>query len=143
MQSCKNCRYQQVHACLGRICLHKPAKEGKGEKYVSCIDVGCCQYYIPYKDAETTYRIERITDMDGRDKTEGRYPLRIGRLCTKPLISIGFPARIVYLENADGSDYSGKMYLTTPVSTAKETDNELTVVTEESIYHFRKERPKE
>ena len=143
MKNCKNCYYQEVSPIYGRICQHKPSMEGTEaeEEFISCMGMEYCDYYIPYKEVETTYRITKITDREGKDRTDGRYPLRIGRLCTKPYIKIGFPMWMLYLENADGSDYSGKVYATSPIVEETEIEDSLTVTTKNSIYYFKKEKP--
>ena len=142
MEKCNSCFYQE-DLFFGSICQHKPSMEGTEAEaeYLDCLDIDECKYYIPYKEEDTTYRIERITDRDGNDRTEDKYPQRIGRLCKKPQASIGYCARVFYLENADGSDYSGKMLLTTPVSDIKEDEDTLTLTTKRSVYYFRKEKP--
>ena len=35
------------------------------------------------------YKVVSITDREGNPRTDGRYPDRIGRICTKPNVRIG------------------------------------------------------
>ena len=65
------------------------------------------------------YKIKRIIHSGlrgtrGIDRTDGRYPLRIGRTVDLNLndIKIGCSMILKYLKNADGSDYSN-MFLKT------------------------------
>lgn len=38
-----------------------------------------------------TYRVVSITDRKGNPRIEGRYPLRVGRMCKKPTPRNGEP----------------------------------------------------
>ena len=71
--------------------------------------VGVVKKYVE----PTEYRIVDIRDANTRQaRTDGRYPLRIGRIVKKPKPHLGIPMVIEYLRNSNGSDYSG-MYLRT------------------------------
>ena len=68
------------------------------------------------------YKIKRIIHSGlrgtrGIDRTDGRYPLRIGRTVDLNLndIKIGCPMILKYLKNADGSDYSNMVLKTSNV----------------------------
>lgn len=143
MKNCKNCYYQEVDPIYGRICQHKPSMEGTEaeEEFISCMGMEYCDYYVPYKEMETTYRIVKVTDHEEKDKTDGRYPLRVGRLCKKPVVKENRPMILFYLENADGSDYGGKMLVTSNIEKAEETDETLEVTTRNSVYYFKKIEP--
>ena len=140
MNNCKNCYYQQL-SFLGRICQHKPSMEGTEAiaEYVYCNEINLCEYYSCYKEIEDTYRIIKITDKEGNDKSDGRYPIRIGRLCKKPLKDDLDRLFIYYLENADGSDYSGKVLRTSRIENISEIEDQMIVETINSIYYFKKE----
>lgn len=84
------------------------------------------------------YRIVFITNKKGIERTDGRYPLRIGRICKKPRPVIGYPMEIEYIANADGSDYSGRCLRTSRVTTVQEHRNLIQVETMNSIYRFVK-----
>lgn len=88
--------------------------------------------------AEERYRIALITDKEGNPRTDGRYPLRIGRICKKPEPVIDYPMEIEYISNADGSDYSGRYLRTSRVQTAYKFWNWIQVETINSIYQFEK-----
>lgn len=87
---------------------------------------------------EERYRIVLITDKEGIQRTDGRYPLWIGRICEKPQPVIGYPMEIEYIANADGSDYSGRYLRTSRVTTVQEHRNLIQVETINSIYRFEK-----
>lgn len=84
------------------------------------------------------YRITMIKDKSGVPRTDGRYPIRIGRICLKPVPILDCPMCIEYLENADGSDYSGRYLQTSSVERVSEHDNVIEVETKNSIYRFEK-----
>lgn len=86
----------------------------------------------------TEYRIVDIRDARTRQtRTDGRYPLRIGRIVKEPKPHIGIPMFVEYIRNADGSDYSGMTLRTSRVcgSFINEKDN-LVVETMNSVYEF-------
>lgn len=84
------------------------------------------------------YKITLIADKDGQPRTDGRYPLRIGRICKKPEPILDCPICIEYLQNADGSDYSGRFLRTSTVQCVSEHDNIIEIKTRNSIYKFEK-----
>ena len=69
----------------------------------------------------TEYKIIKITDLNGNDRTDGRYPIRIGRTCMIDLddINKNLPMYIDYLKDADGSDYSDNYLMTSRVQSAE------------------------
>lgn len=84
------------------------------------------------------YRIVDIRDAKTRiTRSDGRYPLRIGRIVKKPNPHLGLPMILEYVSNADGSDYSGNVLRTTRVcgSFINKKDN-LVVETVNSAYEF-------
>lgn len=84
------------------------------------------------------YRIVDIRDAKTRiTRSDGRYPLRIGRIVKKPNPHLGLPMILEYVRNADGSDYSGNVLRTTRVcgSFINKKDN-LVVETVNSAYEF-------
>ena len=90
------------------------------------------------KVAETdeSYRIVNIKDINtGFSRIDGRYPLRIGRICKKP---IPFYPYIDYLKNADCGDYSGFTLHISTVQNHEEVGNKIIVTTQNSIYEFEK-----
>ena len=84
------------------------------------------------------YRIVDILDAKTRvTRSDGRYPLRIGRITKKPNPRIGLPMILEYVRNADGTDYSGNILRTSRVcgSFINERGN-LVVETTNSVYEF-------
>ena len=84
------------------------------------------------------YRIVDILDAKTRiTRSDGRYPLRIGRITKKPNSHIGLPMILEYVRNADGTDYSGNILRTSRVcgSFINEKGN-LVVETINSVYEF-------
>ena len=84
------------------------------------------------------YRIVDIRDAKTRiTRSDGRYPLRIGRITKKPNPHIGLPMILEYVRNADGTDYSGNILRTSRVcgSFINEKGN-LVVETTNSVYEF-------
>jgi hypothetical protein len=88
------------------------------------------------------YRISDILYTDGpnrfEQRTDGRYPQRIGRICEKPRPTLGLPMYINYIANTDGSDYSGYQLRTSTVNGITEQDDCIVVATINSIYRFIK-----
>lgn len=46
------------------------------------------------------YKVVSITDREGNPRTDGRYPDRVGRICTKPNVRIGEQMVIQWISNA-------------------------------------------
>ena len=85
------------------------------------------------------YRIVSVTDLSGYDREDGRYPLRVGQICTKPFAAEGYNMVIHYLRNRDGSDYSNKCLWTSRVSKVIYRNNgDIVVYTKHTIYTFEK-----
>lgn len=84
------------------------------------------------------YRITMITDKNGTPRTDGRYPMRIGRICKNPIPFLNYPPCIEYLENSDGSDYSERYLRISSVERVSEHDNVIEVETKNSIYRFER-----
>ena len=84
------------------------------------------------------YKIIKITDRDGNDRTDGRYPERIGRTCEKPFARVGLRMEIEYVTKADGTPYTGKFLYTSNVIQVEENGNKLTVTTMNSVFYFEK-----
>jgi len=91
-----------------------------------------------YVEPVEEYRIVDIRDVaTGQARMDGRYPLRIGRVCNKPNPQINLPMTVDYLRNADGSDYSGKCLRTSRVMNISVNEKENIVVkTMNSEYEF-------
>lgn len=63
------------------------------------------------------YKIKNITDLNGVKRTEGRYPLRIGRIIDgeESIIQVGSPAFLVYMTDEKGDMLVGKCLRTSTV----------------------------
>ena len=82
------------------------------------------------------YRIVDIRDAKTHiTRSDGRYPLRIGRITKKPNPHIGLPMILEYVRNADGTDYSGNILSRVCGSLINEKGN-LVVGTMNSVYEF-------
>ena len=89
---------------------------------------------------DTIYRIIDIQDAEShRTRTDGRYPLRIGRTCKNLEVHKGAPLILEYVANADGSDYSNYTLRTSTVLGYEELGGRISVQTMHSIYIFEKE----
>lgn len=85
------------------------------------------------------YRIIEITGNDGCPRTDGRYPLRIGRICTEPKPIIDYPLYIEYLKERDGSDCYGWLRTSSVVDCmTSDTKDKIVVQTKNSRYVFEK-----
>jgi len=97
-----------------------------------------------YGKVADEYRIIDIQDIFTRKtRIDGRYPLRIGRICKEPKPVLGKSAEIEYLKNADGSDYSNRFLRISRVSAIILTENTLEIATMNSIYSFEKVEEKQ
>lgn len=83
------------------------------------------------------YKITRITDRDGNDRTDGRYPKRIGRICNKPFARLGYRMEIEYVAEPDGTPYNKFLYTSLVIQVIEQGGN-LTVITKNSVYYFEK-----
>ena len=81
------------------------------------------------------YKVISITDRGGKPRTDGRYPLRIGRICGKPYTRLGEPMEITWVSQSDGMPYVGE-FRTSFVISVMEVNGTLTVTTRNSIYTF-------
>ena len=91
-----------------------------------------------------TYRVVSITDRKGNPRIEGRYPLRVGRMCKKPTPRNGDAMMIEWLAQPDGTPYVG-MIVTSMVIGFKTEDRGkyIEVTTKNSIYTFERVREKQ
>lgn len=91
------------------------------------------------------YKITKITHSgtkgeSGQDRTDGRYPMRIGRTVDLNLsdIKIGCPMILKYLKNADGSDYSNMYLRTSRVMAIIRMPKTVFIETMNTIFEFQK-----
>lgn len=83
------------------------------------------------------YKVVSITDREGNPRTDGRYPDRVGRICTKPNVRIGEQMVIQWISNADGTPYVGELTTSMAISYI-EIKGKITVTTRHSVYTFEK-----
>lgn len=95
------------------------------------IQVKRCPDYSEYKI------IDIRSTATGETRNDGRYPLRIGRIVSRPIVYLDWSMSIPYLRDADGSDYSGHALWTSRVGdlSINEKGN-LVITTMNSIYEI-------
>ena len=93
-----------------------------------------------------TYKIKSISHSGrkgnrGVERTDGRYPLRIGRTVNIDLKNLleGTPLILSYVKDEKGNDYSGYLRCSMIQSIHIVSENLFTVETNNSIYEFEKE----
>ena len=84
------------------------------------------------------YRITDITK-DGRTRTDGRYPLRIGSLVEILDMNVGWRLTLGYLKDAEGNEKSGVLSTSRIVKIDSTFSlDEITVTTLNSVYTLTK-----
>lgn len=84
-------------------------------------------------------RIKSITNKDGSERTDDRYPLRKGCMGKMYFLELGVPMLFEYTEDNQGNEKSG--YLRSSIVEnykLSEDENELIVYTMNSVYYFEK-----
>jgi hypothetical protein len=89
-------------------------------------------------DKMERYKIIGITHKDGTPRNDGRYPLRIGRICEEPKAHFGLPMTINYIAKADGTDYRGCSLRTSRVMDIGKSEYRIQIETLNSIYEFER-----
>lgn len=69
------------------------------------------------------------------DRSDGRYPLRVGRICELGKVDMGLPLIIRWIEDQNGNDYSGTLSCSRVKGLSLE-ENIFTVETINTIYRF-------
>lgn len=91
------------------------------------------------KEAPKIYIITKITDLNGNDRIDGRYPLRIGRRCA---FGLGEPSpnmiMAICYRPRQNDDYAGTLR-TSIVKKVQHIENGIIVTTQNSIYYFKEE----
>lgn len=84
------------------------------------------------------YKIKKITHLDGTERTDGRYPLRVGRIVSgeDSVIVIGLPAILSYMTDENGEECVGKYLRTSIVHSIDHdyTNMDIKFTTHNSIY---------
>ena len=84
-----------------------------------------------------SYKITSITHLDGTPRMDGRYPLRVGRVCS----FLYEPATdqcmyLNWIRNSDGSAYSGYLRTSLVKQIERHADGTLIITTCNSVYTF-------
>lgn len=85
------------------------------------------------------YFLENITYKNGRTRTDGRYPNRIGSTVSfkvEPMEKYPFCFR--YVKYDKGECIEDHISITSPVKSIKSSKEYVVIYTEKSIYHFKK-----
>lgn len=92
------------------------------------------------KETPKIYLITKITDLEGNDRVDGRYPLRIGRRCA---FGLGEPSpnmiMAICYRPRQSDDYAGTLH-TSVVQKIQRIENGIIVTTKNSVYHFKEEK---
>lgn len=84
-----------------------------------------------------TYKVKSITDLDGNPRTDGRYPLRIGRVCEfLNAVTVGQCLYIKWILNSDGLPYGGWIRTSLVCDWSMSASGCVVVTTCNSIYTF-------
>ena len=84
------------------------------------------------------YRITDITK-DGKTRTDGRYPLRIGSLVEIVDMCVGWRLNLAYVKDAEGNEKSGFLSTSQVVKIDNTpTSDVITVTTLNSVYTLTK-----
>ena len=77
-----------------------------------------------------------------KDRTDGRYPLRVGRICELEQCDMGLPLIIRWITDQNGNDYTGTLRCSRVMGLSQETniftgEYIFTVETLNTIYEFK------
>ena len=120
--------------------------EGK-ERAIEAVNQACqiaCDIMCDYrKDKHMLYRITKITHTGtfgekGTNRTDGRYPLRIGRIVEMKYdsIEISVPTTLHYVRDSDGSPLIFKYIRTSDVVSKSKNNNKVVITTRNSVFEF-------
>ena len=84
-----------------------------------------------------TYKIKSITGKDGNERTDGRYPSRIGCIGRIYFLEIGKPMVFEYLKDNQGNEKCGYLRSST-IENYDSYENGTTVYTMNSVYYLEK-----
>lgn len=74
------------------------------------------------------------------DRTDGRYPLRVGRVCKLEQVDMGLPLIIRWVKDQNGNDYCGTLRCSKVKGLSQSItpkENIFTVETINTIYRFK------
>ena len=117
------------------------------ERAVEAVNQACkiaCDIMRDYrKDKHMLYRITKITHTGtfgekGTNRTDGRYPLRIGRIVEMKYdsIEISVPTTLHYVRDSDGSPLIFKYIRTSDVVSKSKNNNKVVITTRNSVFEF-------
>lgn len=117
------------------------------ERAVEAVNQACkiaCDIMCNYrKDKHMLYKITKITHTGtsgekGTNRTDGRYPLRIGRVVEMvfPLIEVGIPMTINYVYDADGTPLRFQCLHTSVVVSKIKNNKKVVITTRNSVFEF-------
>lgn len=117
------------------------------ERAVEAVNQACkiaCDIMRDYrKDKHMLYRITKITHTGtygekGTNRTDGRYPLRIGRVVEMvfPLIEVGIPMTINYVYDVDGTPLRFQCLHTSVVVSKIKNNKKVAITTRNSVFEF-------
>lgn len=81
------------------------------------------------------FEIIKITHKDGIDRTDGRYPMRIGRRCKLHIYGCDTPALLEYIPR-ENEDYQGVLR-TSCVESIEAVNGIYTITTMNSVYYLK------
>lgn len=106
-------------------------------------EMACSMMRAYRKDMHMLYKITRITHTgtygkEGTDRTDGRYPLRIGRIVEMRYdsIGIGIPMTLNYIRDSDGTPLRFKYIRTSDVVSKSKNNNKVVITTRNSVFEF-------
>lgn len=79
------------------------------------------------------FKIVKITDRDGNDRTDGRYPVRVGCTGEIALLETGYSMLFSYAQDAGGNSKSGTLQ-TSIVVGIEHKEEQIIVTTLNSVY---------
>lgn len=87
------------------------------------------------KRLDELFEIVKITDKDDNDRTDGRYPLRIGRRCRLHIYGCGASMMIEYVPR-EKETYGGRLH-TSIVQELEASGGIHKITTNNSVYYFK------
>lgn len=84
-----------------------------------------------------TYKIKSITGKDGNERTDGRYPLRIGCIGKVYFLEVGKVMVFEYLKDNQGNEKDGYLRTST-MENYERYENGMMVYTMNSVYYLEK-----
>ena len=120
------------------------ASKEKVLEYVNqACEIACDIMRTHRKDMHMLYKITKITHTGtcgekGTERTDGRYPQRIGRIVEMKYDSIkaGIPMTLDYVRDSDGTPLRFKYIRTSDVISKNKNNNKVVITTRNSVFEF-------